>query len=358
MLLRGFPRESFTKNKILYNIYWLGLSKDMKFSIIIPAFNSENTIKRALCSVQNQSFGDFEVLIIDDGSTDNTAKICKDFTGYDKRFKYHFQTNKGVSAARNYGISIATGEFLLFLDSDDAYLPNYLSVLNEVITLHSDCDNFWFDYETVENNLSFVDTGNTVTSPPDVSELNRNNTTILPALWNKAFRKRIIDKTNLRMPEDLSLGEDFIFNYCYLDVSGEKIIHINEKLYLYTKANNSSLDGKYRSNLADIFEILENEMFSHFKKWNVTNEQFLKYYQYVFYNRIKLLYETYRVECQLDRKEKHKRNKAILKSPKFREALNNATWYINPLYKFAYIIASWRFIQFLDILVKTKGRIN
>ena len=330
----------------------------MKFSVIIPVYNSEKTIKRALHSVQNQNYKNFEVLIIDDGSSDNTANICKEFVACDTRFKYHFQTNKGVSVARNNGIANASGEFIVFLDSDDAYSSHFLSALDEATSLHGDCNNFWCDYAIVEDNSKAVDNGDIIMSTLNFGKLNRNDANILPALWNKAFRRSIIEKINLQMPEDMSLGEDFIFNYKYLDASGEKIIYISEKLYLYTKATSTSLDGKYRSDLINIFEKLENEMFAHYKKWNLREAEFSKYYSYVFNNRIKILYETYRTECPLSKTEKRKHNKAILKCPKFREALNNATWHIHPLYKLAYRLASWRLIQLLDKLVNLKGKMR
>ena len=330
----------------------------MRFSIIIPAFNAENSIERALNSIKNQTFEDFEALIIDDGSIDNTANLCKNFIEYDQRFKYHFQANAGVSAARNRGIDYAKGEYLVFLDSDDAYRSSYLSILNQAIETHGYLNNFWIGYETVEDTSTWIPKDESNPTMLDFKILDRNNTMALPALWNKAYKKNIIDSINLRMPENLSLGEDFIFNYKYLDASGKEIVMIDEKVYLYTKSNSASLDGKYRNNLIDIYETLEREMLFYFNKWNVSQEQFSRYHQYVFNNRIKLLYEAYRIECPLTKKEKLKHNRAILKMPKFRESLATASWHIHPLYKFAYKVGSWRLIQFLDKLVSIKGKMR
>lgn len=330
----------------------------MRFSVIIPVYNSEHTIARALRSVQNQIYKNFEVIIINDGSSDNTEEICKSFVSSDERFRYFCQDNKGVSAARNNGIDNALGEFLVFLDSDDAYRNNYLSTLDEVIQNHTTANNFWVDYEAVDSNYSADFHSSESSCCYEIDHCDRNNVIPLPALWNKAYRKSIIDKINLRMPEDLSLGEDFIFNYKYLDASGQDIVFINSKLYLYAKPNNNSLDGKYRPNLKDIYKKLEDEMLFHFKKWNVSQAQFSKYYAYVFNNCVKLLYNNYRPECMLSSKEKLKQNKSILKSKRFKEALSKNCGYINPLYKFAYRISSWRLIQILDKLVKVKEKMR
>ncbi len=101
----------------------------MMISVIIPAFNAEAYLSETLISVLSQTYPDYEVIIIDDGSTDCTRAVADKFRlRYPKKIRYYYQENKGLSAARNLGIKKAMGEFLAFLDSDDCYLPNYLSV--------------------------------------------------------------------------------------------------------------------------------------------------------------------------------------------------------------------------------------
>ncbi len=325
----------------------------MKFSIIVPCYNSELTVATSLHSIKCQTYNDFEVIIIDDGSTDDTGNICKKFASKDHRFKYFYQENKGVSAARNKGINSSQGDFILFLDSDDSYAPEYLSTFNDIINSYNDFNNFWVGYHEVENN-------NTKTAccasenKLHISKSDRNNSLILPALWNKAFRKSIVDKYNIRMYENLSLGEDFVFNYEYLDVAGLEIAHTDAQVYYYTKSSNDSLDSKYRSDLLEIFKTLESVMYKYFIKWDFNEIQLQRYYEYVFYNRIKVLYNTYRPECSLGRKDKLKFNRKVLRSNEFIEALYKIDCYINPFYKLAYKIGSWRLIQLLDKLVKFK----
>jgi glycosyltransferase involved in cell wall biosynthesis len=101
------------------------------FSVIIPVFNRADEIRSSIESVLRQSFEDFEIIVVDDGSTDETAAVAGSFT--DPRIKYIFQENKERSAARNNGIKNASGEYICFLDSDDIFYPEHLAALHEAI---------------------------------------------------------------------------------------------------------------------------------------------------------------------------------------------------------------------------------
>ena len=98
----------------------------VKVSIIVPVYNSDKYLKECIDSILNQTYKEWECLIVDDGSTDNSAKIIKTYIKGDVRFKYTYQTNKGVSVARNTGFKLASGDFINFLDGDDTFLPNKL----------------------------------------------------------------------------------------------------------------------------------------------------------------------------------------------------------------------------------------
>ena len=100
------------------------LNNNMKLSIIVPVYNSEKYLPNTLKSIQNQTFKDWECILIDDGSTDKSASICDAFSYFDNRFKTIHKYNEGPSASRNLGIYLAKGEFLAFPDSDDILNPN------------------------------------------------------------------------------------------------------------------------------------------------------------------------------------------------------------------------------------------
>jgi glycosyltransferase involved in cell wall biosynthesis len=104
------------------------------FSVIIPTYNRQHLFEIALESVLNQTYRDFEVIIVDDGSTDQTREVIKIFD--DSRVKYHYQENHGVSHARNRGLEISRGKFIAFLDSDDSWVPQKLERVNEAINRH------------------------------------------------------------------------------------------------------------------------------------------------------------------------------------------------------------------------------
>lgn len=95
----------------------------VKYSIIVPVFNSELYLDACLESISNQKLQNYEVLLVDDGSTDKTKNICKKYLS--NKFKYFYQKNQGVSAARNFGLSVAQGKFIIFVDSDDTLKPDF-----------------------------------------------------------------------------------------------------------------------------------------------------------------------------------------------------------------------------------------
>ena len=103
----------------------------MKYSIIIPAYNSEKTIKRCIESIASQNRSDVEIIVINDGSTDESGRICDDYADRDSRFKVVHQKNQGVVVARDNALAIAKGDYLAFVDSDDYIAPSMLEVMTE-----------------------------------------------------------------------------------------------------------------------------------------------------------------------------------------------------------------------------------
>ena len=99
----------------------------MKISIIVPVYNTEKYLKRCVDSILSQNYADFELWLVDDGSTDGSGALCDSYQQKDSRVRVFHQKNAGVSAARNYGVDQAQGEWVCFVDSDDEVLPDYLS---------------------------------------------------------------------------------------------------------------------------------------------------------------------------------------------------------------------------------------
>ena len=107
------------------------------FTVIVPSYNRAHLIGETIQSVINQSFGDWELIIVDDGSTDNTHEVVEQFHLSDNRIKYHYQKNAERSAARNQGIKLSNGEFICFLDSDDRWLSQHLEIIHSTIQKHN-----------------------------------------------------------------------------------------------------------------------------------------------------------------------------------------------------------------------------
>ena len=137
----------------------------MKFSIIVPVFNVEKYLSSCLESILKQTYDNFEVIIVDDGSTDNSYKIIEEYSKSDKRFKKYKKKNGGVSSARNYGITKATGDYILFVDSDDTINTKLLEVLNAKII---ECDSI----DLIKYNMEFIGSGKNLDTNETFNELN------------------------------------------------------------------------------------------------------------------------------------------------------------------------------------------
>lgn len=207
-------------------------------SIIIPIFNAELYLKATLESITMQTFADFELLLIDDGSTDGSGEICDVYAKTDSRIKVYHVNNSGVSAARNFGLDHATGKYIWFVDSDDLATPQMLTYLVE-------------DIESTGADLSICDTafiGESATRPVlsektsmrRVEDLKKNIDRLVTGndarkflcVWDKLFRAENIKRWNLKYCNDMTIGEDTLFVMSYLFRC--RLVSINDsKLYCY-----------------------------------------------------------------------------------------------------------------------------
>ena len=196
----------------------------MKISIIIPVYNAEDYIEPCLESIMSQDFLDYEVIVVDDGSTDRSGEICDRFAERDPRFKVLHKVNGGVSSARNEGIEAAQGEYLMFVDSDDALLPGALKVLSEAAE----------DHDFVLGGHIADDGGKVSTLVPvksgrypdgDMSSFFDENLTrncaMLDSPWAKLFRRSTVG--NLRFCNDISYAEDKLFVFSFFALCGSAV---------------------------------------------------------------------------------------------------------------------------------------
>lgn len=221
-----------------------------KLSIIIPAYNAEKTVETLLQSIDCSFIEGVEVIIVDDGSSDSTVTIVKDFksrhTGY--HIKLFQKTNDGVSSARNYGLQMASAEHIIFCDSDDELLSGALEVILKYLSIDAD----WIMYRIrrSDRGQSFHKSWQgQYTNKEIIDNMDGwlTDSGLLNSPVNKVYRNSIITKNKLRFREDLPLGEDLQFNLQYLEAAAGKIIVVEQELYLYN-TNESVATVRYYPN--------------------------------------------------------------------------------------------------------------
>ena len=224
-----------------------------KISIVMPAYNAEDTIQSAINSVLNQKLKDWELLVVDDGSIDGTKSVVKGFT--DSRIIYISQSNSGPGTARNRGIEESEGEYIVFMDSDDIIHPCYLEVLlNNVQEMNADIS--MCDYIKVRRNklmnIQFDSTLNCCKSKMELlpSEecisLMFYKRKVMPYPFLKLINRKVIGES--RFPTDISLGEDLEFNLEILK-KAKRIVYSPYKMYYHIE-NDDSITRNLRCSVA------------------------------------------------------------------------------------------------------------
>ena len=207
-------------------------------SIIIPFFNAENYLGRCIQSVLSQSFCDYELILVDDGSADASSNICYHYAKRDSRIHVIHQPNSGVSAARNHGIEVAKGEYISFIDADDWIESNMYELLYD--KAHAkDADYVYCDYYQEKDDSCIVQK-TAVCIPNDYKSTIQNliGTWFVSACMT-IIRRVIISQNNIRFNTRLAYNEDFNFIAKCL-VYAKRISKVNKPLYHYDESNVSS----------------------------------------------------------------------------------------------------------------------
>lgn len=217
--------------------------KTPQISIIVPVYNTEKYLHRCIDSILVQTFTDFELLLINDGSTDKSGEICDEYAMKDSRIRVFHKKNGGVSSARNLGLDNTKGEWVAFVDSDDWIKTDYLySMMSQ-----SDADMIMSSFEIIDN---FEEWDNNIKNELyNYSKIKfflerYINTATLCAPWCKLFKVSLIG--NLRFNELISFKEDTIFVFEYLD-KVNRVRTINSWGYQYRRGINESLSVKLLS---------------------------------------------------------------------------------------------------------------
>ncbi|MCR5697273.1 MAG: glycosyltransferase [Marinilabiliaceae bacterium] len=220
-----------------------------KISIIIPVYNAASCLERCVYSILNQTVNDFEIILVDDGSTDGSAELCDNLAASHNCIRTIHQHNSGPSKARNAGLDIAIGDRILFIDADDWVEPTHIAPF-----VDSKNDNYdaIFTFWTIENQIGTI-APNMNFAPVEWSDtaifLQQYNASYYFGMtWAQCFRRSLIEENHLRFAEDMQSREDelFVFSYC-LHAKKLKLIPAATYHYCITQNDEKHLSQKVQS---------------------------------------------------------------------------------------------------------------
>lgn len=242
-----------------------------KVSIVVPCFNKAQFLKETLESIKHQQFTNWECIIVDDGSTDNSSKIIKEFCTEDSRFKMIGQNNQGVSSARNRGFSEAIGEYFLPFDADDLMDTNYIFKAVQILDFNPNLDIVYCDSAYIGNKTGFR-------KVPDfdiITMLHRNLVFVCAV-----FRRKVFDKIGGYCPDLIHGAEDWDFWLSAIEL-GFRFYKIDEVLFFYRKIVNSRdavFKSDYEINMSTEILIFKRHIDLYLKHWGGMIDLYRKYY--------------------------------------------------------------------------------
>lgn len=264
-------------------------SREILVSVIVPIYNVELYLVECIESILEQTYTNYEIILVNDGSTDSSGSICDKYEKQNNNIKVIHKKNGGLSSARNMGIEKAKGNYYVFIDSDDVVHKDYLNNMMKIaIKYNADivaCDFttgeecFW---EDVPKNIE-------VRKGKQVLEQMNNRDVLVTVAWNKLYKRYFFDDLNLRYKNG-KIHEDMFLAPKLLDNCNIMAI-INEKLYFYRNRSNSIMNSSFKTKHLDILEALEYRM-EYFKNRNYMDLYFYEIESYsrkliFLYDRIK-----------------------------------------------------------------------
>lgn len=219
-------------------------------SVIIPVYNSEKYLRLCLDSILTQRFKNFEVILVDDGSKDQSGTICDEYIKKDGRFKVFHKKNGGVSSARNLALDKIRGEWVYFCDSDDILYENTLETLTNNIDDNVDCTMGGYIRineqeeilgETKIDKECYMSIEETL-----IDFYNPRFNLFNGFIWNRLFRKSIIEKYHLRFREDIFIKEDGLFLVQYLCKCNHGTYYTTKPIYKYIEHSSSAMNHKLK----------------------------------------------------------------------------------------------------------------
>lgn len=216
-----------------------------KISIIVPVYNAEKYIRRCLDSITQQTFTDFEVILIDDGSNDNSGFICDEYASKHQQFHVIHKENEGVSIARQTGLDASTGKYVIHADPDDWVEPDWLESLY-AISQETGCDMVFCDFDRVSHTSAAL--FKQAPTSLDNGDLLEDFLTekIWGPCWNKLIRRDCFIKNDIRFVPEMNLWED-LYVHCKLLLAGITVEYLHKCLYHYDVCINDNSIVRHRN---------------------------------------------------------------------------------------------------------------
>lgn len=225
-----------------------------KISIVVPVYNVERYLGECLDCILSQSFKDFEVILVNDGSKDSSGAICDEYASRDSRIHVIHKSNAGVSDTRNTGLKVATGQYVVFIDSDDTIHPDYLKILyTEAIKEDLDCVICGYKIVGSKNTRDICVSQPILvdhhTGRAKVAEVYKQK--LLNAPWNKIYKR---EKIISYFDPSIAMGEDLVFNLRFI-ASSDRLKIIPDVLYNYMIRANSAVTTYKSGRMKDIIKV-------------------------------------------------------------------------------------------------------
>ena len=251
---------------------------DIKVSVIMPVYKVEKYVGKAIESIQKQTLKEIEFLIVDDGTPDNSGKICDEYARQDARLQVFHKENGGAPSARNMAIDIAQGEYLYFMDSDDWAEPTMLEDMYELAKRDNAqlvIAGFYIDTYYDENKYLTDEFVADDAVYPNKDEFRKNayklfDKNLLYTPWNKLFKRDYIQSNNLKFPQ--TFWDDFPFNLSIVK-NINRVTVSSKKYYHFMRARAESETAAYRPNMYQKREEEHEWMLDIYKYWNVYNAE-------------------------------------------------------------------------------------
>ena len=311
------------------------MNNDILVSIIIPVYNAEMYLKECLESIINQTLKDFEIIIIDDGSKDNSKLIAKEYIGLDSRVRYIYQENKGVSEARNRGISESRGKYVTFVDADDWIESDmYETMCNQLENNNSDmvmC-NFIKEYEDKSKNevedfpfegIKVFDNNDLIVSnliKNMIGTKSLNSKSIMASVWRMVFKRDFIEKNNIKFDKNIIIGEDMIFCIDYLKKC-KNVTVLDKVLYHYRILSDSAM-SRYRENHWHVATIFNENLKKSLEDINIDSKT-----EFIAFDLIRSSINSVSMVCKNENKvsknEKINQIKSVCLDSRLRMAIEN-----------------------------------